>query len=477
MAAFGIHLGSRVDLFSGVDCLRLLEIPDQAPPSRPERVAALLERELGGGPEALFELFDARPFDSGLLTQRHRARLPGGAPVTVELRHPELEAALAGEELATRAARLIAAGELPAEARRAVAQFERGLDLRRAARALAELGEETSGSRWVEVPQPHLELCSPRVRVLSTVAAGEPAGSGAERARRLCRVWLAMALDGELFPLEPWGRNVGWPDAGRVAFLGGELHRLPRAWQGELRDYLAAVAARQPARAALAFLDLVPDAPARRRLRNRLRHTDPFRDRGWDVGGDRFARQVLAHWRTAAELGHRLPEGLAPFYRGLFLLNQEVRRLTEPGADEAAGLEVEDPTAVRDGLREARLLLLFGELGEDAEAGRWAGAVERQMTLLSGLPRKLDRILTLAAGEDRPDRPEDGDREERPAGGRAAGWPAVAGCLLALTAVVALAHRLAEGGAFGAVPERIGALLVLLLGGLAVGVAGRRGDS
>ena len=473
-AAFAIHLGSRVDLLPGSVCLRLLEIPDRAPASRPEGIAELLRRELGARPEKLFETFDREPFDSALLTQRHRARLPGGAPVVVELSHPELRAADAIDRLRARVDGLVAAADLPAAARAEVAGFERRLDLTRRADALSRLAEEQADSRRVEVPRVHRRLSTGRVLVVAALDAGRrpPSSGPAERARRLCRAWLAMALDGELFPLEPRGRNVAWLEGGRVAFLGGPVHRLPRAWQGELRDYLAAVAARRPARAALAFLDLLPGGGGRRRLRDRLRHTDPFRDRGWDVGGDLFARQVLAHWRTAAEAGHELPEGLAPFYRGLFLLNHEVRRL----AGAAGGEQADEPTAVRDGLREARLLLLVGEMSEEVEAGRFAAAVDQQVDLLAGLPRKLDRILTLAAGDDRPAAGEgrrDASRGDRRRG--AGGWPATAACLLALTAVTALAHQLAEGGALAAA-QPVGALLVLLLGGLALAAAARRDD-
>ncbi len=469
-ARFGIYLGSRVDLLSGTDCLRLLEIPDRGEPSPFERVAALVERELGERPEKLFEAFDGEPCDSGLLLQWHRARLPGGERVTVELVHPELESALDDGELRALTERLIGDGELPAGARPALAEFEPRLDLRRAADSLAELALETDGARWVEVPAVHHRLCSRRIRVLAALDgraggaaadAGDGAGSGARRARRLGRVWLAMALGGDLFPAEPWGRNLAWLEGGRVAFLDGDVHRLPRSCRGDLREYLAAVAARQPARAALALLDLLPDGAGNRRLRDRLRHTDPFRDRGWDVGGDLFVRQVLAHWHTARELGYRLPEGVVPFYRGLFLLNQEVRRLAADGA------------SVRDGLREARLLLLAGELRDEGESGRWSGTLERQLSLLGGLPQKLDRILTLAASEDRAD---DRQRDRRRPLRRRGAGAVVAACLLGLTAVVLLTHHLGEAGPFGAAAEQVGAVVFLALGALLLRVAAGSGD-
>jgi ubiquinone biosynthesis protein len=470
-ARFGIYLGSRVDLFSGTDCLRLLEIPDRAAGSPPELVAELVNRELGAPPQELFAVFDPEPFDSGLVFQWHGARLPDGEDVTVQLIHPELEADLESGRLRRLTERLIAEGELPAGAGAAVEEFEARLDLRRAAAALERLAEETDGMRRVVVPRVHLRLCSPLARVASTVrgslavsADGDGAGRSAReaRVRHLVRIWLAMVLRGGRFPVEPWGRNVRYLEGGRVAFLGGQIHRLPRSSRGELREYLVAVAAQEPARAAAAFLDLLPEGPGDRQLSFRIRHTDPFRDRGWDVGGDLFARQVLAQWRTAEQLGYRLPEGLAPFYRGLFLINQEARRLAA------------EAPSVRDGFREARLLLLFGELREELEPGRWADIIERQLSVAIGLPQRLDRILTLAAG------PEDGASnesrrsvEQEPH--RQGAGAAVAACLLALTSVVLLAHHLVEAGTFAPWPERLGAGLVLLLGGLLLRVSTRSG--
>ncbi|MFQ5350910.1 MAG: AarF/UbiB family protein, partial [Thermoanaerobaculia bacterium] len=420
-ARFGIHLGSRVDLFSGTDCLALLEIPDQGPPSHPAKVADLLSRELQARPDELFAALDPEPFDSGLVFQWHRARLAEGNDVVVELVHPELLSDLESGALRPIVERLVAAGELPAAARDAVGDLERQLDRLATCDELEKLADETEDSRWIEVPRAHRRFCTQRIRVLADLdgEAAEAAGDREDRktrenrARRLARAWLALALSGRVYPSEPWGRNVRYLPSGKVAFLGGGIGRLPRTAQGDLRDYLAAVAAKNPALAALTFLDLLPDVPAGRRLRDRLRHTDPFRDRGWDVGGDLFARQVLAHRRTASELGYDLPEDLAPFYRGLFLLNQEVRALA---GDRPVGKLLQQR-------REARLLLLFGELREEVESGHWSGTLERQLSLVSGLPQKLDRILTLAAEDDR-DENAGGRSTAAGDSSRGSAWPA-----------------------------------------------------
>lgn len=470
-ARFGIYLGSRIELLSGADCLELLEIPDRAAAGPPGGVTNLIDRELGGRPAEIFTSFEAQPFDSSLVHQWHRAELPDGQAVTVQLIHPELEAQLEGHRLHRLIDRAVSTGELPDEARAVLGEFESGLDLAAEVEVLERFSEEAEGSDWVVVPQVHRDLCSKLVRVRSSIPAppaeirtDEANGQDAHeaRARRLCRVWIAMALGGGLFPLEPWGGGVRYLQRGRVAFLGGNLHRLQQALPAELREYLAAVAAPDPDRAARALVELFLGGASNRQLIHRIRHAAPFRDRGWDIGGDDFVRQVLAQWQAAVELGRRPRHDAAPFYRGLFLLNHEVQRL--------AG----NAPSVRDGFREARLLLLFGEWRDEGRKGRLSSVLESQANLLIRLPQKLDRVLSLAERE--APRGEGGGHNVEPAPRPRGAWAAVAACLIALSSVVLLTHYLGNAGVLGAWGQKAGALLVLLLGGLSLRVAVRADD-
>ncbi len=116
------------------------------------------------------------------------------------------------------------------------------------------------------------------------------------------------------------------------------------------------------------------------------------------------------------------------------------------------------------------MLLLVDELREEV-GDRWAGILERQLTLLSGLPQKLDRILTLAAEESETEGSDGRSAAEGTSSGRSTGM--VVACLLALTVVVLLTHHLADTVALGGWTERAGALLVLLFGGLLLRVVTR----
>lgn len=329
------------------------------------------------------------------------------------------------------------------------------MDLRNAAQALERLAEAAEGSRRLAVPDVHGSLCSSRVLVVSAGSRGPvDATSSLElQNRRLARAWLGTVLRGSVFPVCPWGREVRVEKGGRVLFVGTEVHRLGRQIRDDLQRYLTALAVGDTSQAAREFTGLLLGKPTGRRLRFRLRHADPFRDPRLDIGGDLFVRRVLAHWRTAEELGHRAAEGLEGVFRGLFLLNHEVR---------GSG---DDSTIIRDGLREVRLLLLAGELSDDVGGGLSSSALGSQLSLLSDSPRRLVRILDLAADPDRTSRAAVGrERDREPRAG--ADGRVVAACLLALGTVALLTRYFADAGASGEWAERVGSLIVLLLGGL-----------
>ena len=84
----GQMLSTRPDLIAVEFIEELSKLQDRVPPFSYTAVSQIIESELGGPPESMFEHFDESPLAAASIGQVHRARLKDGEEVVVKVQRP-----------------------------------------------------------------------------------------------------------------------------------------------------------------------------------------------------------------------------------------------------------------------------------------------------------------------------------------------------------------------------------------------------
>jgi ubiquinone biosynthesis protein len=511
-AAFGLYLGSRVDLLAAADCLELSAPPDRVPPLPQEAMRAAIAAELadradaagagepGAASFATISAIELEPCESRLLVQGHRARLADGQPVLLRLVRPgAAEAAEADlERLPLLAGAFAEHGWSSGWLDEAIAGFWRSLrdeaDLAAAAGALELLALDAESFGLLAAPEVHRDLCTPRLLVvgdpggtdlalaIAEARAGRDAPRRRELARLVCVAWVHQALAGRVFPVGLAETGARVLAGGRLALLGGSFARPPAVDQANLRGFLVAMAVREPDDACSYLLrEMTPEGPeaAEETLRLQWRQVVPFRDGAWTAAGTSLAEHVFVCARHARGCGFRPRSQLLAFYRGLAAAATAARRLApeEPEHPRRPGdpRDSEPPhppqlpqlpqdDALLEAVNEVRVLTGFSQV-RDAMSPPWTDQMGRYAALLSELPRKMDELLAMAAESD----PRSARAAaERPVRREESSHLLVAGALLVLGALVLILHHFVQLGALVGRGETIAAMLLLAVGGTLV---------
>ena len=414
-STFGLYLATRVDLLSASDCLELAAIPDRAMPATPLITRDVFIREIGCAPEEAFSAFEEQPFESRLLYQAHRARLPNGTSVVVKLIRPETEQQFLYDvdllQLLEGALDGVAHGGEPFRSATAdfVVALGQQMDFTHEAKALEAMARDAESVEPLGAPEVQRGLCAQRVLTIEELTgirldAAEffAAGPGARRglphgfdrtslARLLCSVWLRQALLGHVFPVEPHPANVVVLSDKRIAFTGGLFSSLPAESQTNLWNYLIAATAENPDIACSCLLREVRRAGptgSDENLRHRFRQVVPFRDSEWYRDEDHInhlIEHLVVHWRAAGECGYVPLPHLPSFYRGLFAVTRSAQQL----------FPERDP--LREGLQDARLLASLAQVREMMSMRQLGDHMDKYAALVMGMPQRFDEMLTLAS--------------------------------------------------------------------------------
>jgi ubiquinone biosynthesis protein len=271
---FGQLLSTRSDLLPPAYLTELAKLQDSLSPVAAEVIREVLETELGGPLERVFDSFDLTPLASASIGQTHAATLADGTEVVVKVRRPgaveQIEVDLEIlHNLAAQAARRweeAADYDLPGLAEEFARTLRGELDYLAEGRNAERFAENFADNAGIHIPRVYWETTTSRVLTLERIRGLKVSDldgldrAGIDRpalAARAAEIVAQMIFDdgffhadphpGNLF-IEPDGR-IGLIDFGMVGVVDAELRE-------RLGVLLVALARKDPHRIAAALAKL-----------------------------------------------------------------------------------------------------------------------------------------------------------------------------------------------------------------------------
>ncbi len=256
----GQMLSTREDLLPPAWTAELGRLRSNVAPVPFEELLPVIERALGGAPDATFAELEREPSGAASIAQVHRARLADGRPVVLKVRRPGIEGKVEADlRILAHVAQLVES-ELP-EARRyqpvrVVEEFRRSLgrelDLAAEARNIERFGRNFRDDPYILIPRVYPQWTSSVMNVQERidgisgddVEAIRRAGLDTRLiARRGVDAVLKMILEDGFFHADPHPGNVIYLPGDRIAMIDfGMAGRLSPERRQQIVDLLSGIA-------------------------------------------------------------------------------------------------------------------------------------------------------------------------------------------------------------------------------------------
>jgi predicted unusual protein kinase regulating ubiquinone biosynthesis (AarF/ABC1/UbiB family) len=403
-SCFALYLSSRIDLLPAEYCRELAMTPDAAPPLAAEQIRHIVAQELGGEQERIFAEFDSVPFKSSLVVQYHRATLKTGAQVMIAILRPDyypLQTGISAEFFDSEPVkRLGGQFSLADVASDFLVSLAQNANFKETTQALDGLASNNPCPEFLACHRIYRELCTRRVLTFEYFE-----GSGIDNplqnsfathtaARRLCHTWLANALFGRFFSVDPYQQNITILEDQRTAFLCREYIEMARAAREDLWSYLMATMADDPDRSAMYLLRQMQPPSATvdvQEFRSSFRQSAYFGALEPILGTDSNAlgQLIFQHWKTALAHGYKPKPHLLSFYRGLFIVATIAGKLSR------------ERDFLKEAMEELRGTHLVDKFRNLTDVSRLTQTFDQFAVATVYFPRILDDALTEVSRNDR----------------------------------------------------------------------------
>jgi ubiquinone biosynthesis protein len=388
---------TRVDILPREICDELAELQNRVSAEPKERIAPVLEAELGGPVEQVFAEFDWDPLAAASIGQTYRARLHSGESVVIKVQRPDIEALMERDIAALALLANLAQRRTPVgqglRSGEMLAQFANSLraelDFRREADAMEEMAVQLHDRSAVRIPKLFREVSGRRVLVQErfdgiAVADVRRLDNGevdrAALADQLLRATLDQVMRVGLFHADPHPGNVfALPDGTLGLIDFGAVGRLDPIQQAAIVDVMIALARRDVSmlRDAVERIAELADATSPDELERALARLMAQHVHPGGAVDPAIMEDLVA---TLTRFGMRLPTDIVLLSRALVTVDGTLRALCPElslvaAATQLVGEHTGPPVVDRKEMARDELLAMIPHLRR--------------------LPERVDRILAL----------------------------------------------------------------------------------